>query len=109
MCPSAHALAALRRSSPYTETQPSSLRRSMACLRLKHTNQAFVRHDRFDDTIIYSSKANLERQKKRKIKPSATRSAAQPITALGGPLLVEGGRQFHAHHQEAADRQVIDF
>lgn len=68
-----------------------------------------MRRGRFDDTTIYSSKVNLERQKERKIKPTATRSAAQPITALGGPLLVEGGRQFHAHHQEAADRQIIDF
>lgn len=71
------------------------------------TNQAFVRRDRFDDTIMYSD-TKLEHQKKRKIKPT-TRSAAQPITALGSPLLVEGGRQFHAHHQEAADRQIIDF
>lgn len=92
------------------ETRFSSLRRFIACLRLRleHANQAFVRRDRFDDTIMYSAKANFEYQKKRKIKPT-TRSAAQPITALGSPLLVEGGRQFHAHHQEAADRQIIDF
>lgn len=90
------------------ETRPSSLRRFIACRRLEHANQAFVRRDRFDDTIMYSGKVNLDQQKKRKIKPTATWSAAQPITALGGPLAHRGWEAISCT-SPGSNGQIIDF
>ncbi|KAH8129741.1 hypothetical protein LI328DRAFT_159752 [Trichoderma asperelloides] len=74
----AHALAACAGRLHTWGTRPSSLRRFIACRRLEHVNQAFVRRDKFDHTIRYSSKKNapllasstLGPQKKGKIKPT---------------------------------------
>jgi hypothetical protein len=92
------------------ETLPSSLRRFIACRRLKHANQAFVRRDRFDDAImyLYPGKVNLDHQKKRKIKPS-TNPVCRPANNGTWAPLARRGWEAISCTSPGSNGQIIDF